>query len=167
VLIVGASGGVGTAAVQIAKHFGAEITAVSSTANIGLVRAIGANKVIDYSKEDFTQSGESWDIILDTTGTVPFARCERALKPGGRLVAVQGTIGQALGIGRPSKTSGKRVIAGVATPRADDLRFLANLAEGGEFRPVIDRSYPLERAAEAHAYVDTGRKKGNVVLTVE
>ena len=166
VLIVGASGGVGTAAVQIAKHFGAATTGVCSTANLELIRSIGADKVIDYTKEDFSKSGETYDIILDTTGTVLFARCERALKPGGRLVVVQGTLAQALGIGRPSLASGKKVIAGVVTPRVEDLQFLAKLAEAGEFKPVIDRSYPLARAAEAHAYVDKGRKRGNVVMTL-
>jgi NADPH:quinone reductase-like Zn-dependent oxidoreductase len=166
VLIVGASGGVGTAAVQIAKHFGAEVTGVSSTANLELVRAIGADKVIDYTKEDFAKNGETWDIILDTTGTAPFARCETALKPGGRLVVVLGTLAQALGLGRPSKASGKKVIAAVASTRVEDLHYLAKLAEAGEFKPVIDRSYPLENAAEAHAYVDKGRKRGNVVMTI-
>lgn len=166
VLIVGASGGVGTAAVQIAKHFGAEVTGVCSTANLELVLSIGADKVIDYTKEDFAKTGETWDIILDTTGTAPFARCEQALKPGGRLVVVLGTFAQALGMERPSKASGKKVIAGVAALSVDDLRYLAKLAEAGDFKPVIDRSYPLEHAAEAHAYVDTGRKRGNVVLTL-
>ena len=167
VLIVGASGGVGTAAVQIAKHFGAEVTGVSSTANLKLVLSIGADKVIDYTREDFARSGETYDIILDTTGTVPFARCEHALKEGGRLVVVQGTFAQALGIERPSKASGKKVIAGVAAVRVEDLHYLAKLAEAGEFKPVIDRSYPMANAAEAHAYVDKGRKRGNVVMTVE
>lgn len=166
VLVVGASGGVGTAAVQIARHFGAEVTGVCSTANLELVRAIGASRVIDYTREDFATTGETYDIILDTTGTAPLARCEQALKPGGRLLVVLGTFAQALGMERPSKASGKKVIAGVAAERADDLRFLARLAEAGEFTPVIDRSYPLESAAEAHAYVDTGRKRGSVVLTV-
>jgi NADPH:quinone reductase-like Zn-dependent oxidoreductase len=166
VLIVGASGGVGTAAIQIAKHFGAEVTGVCSTANIELVRSLGASHVIDYTKEDFAKRGETYDIILDTTGTVPFARCDLVLKPGGRLVAVQGTLAQALGIGGPSKASGKKVIAGVVTPRVEDLQFLTKQAEAGVFKPVIDRRYPLERAAEAHAYIDTGRKKGNVVMTV-
>ena len=167
VLIVGASGGVGTATVQIAKHFGAEVTGVSSTANLKLVLSIGADKVIDYTREDFARSGETYDIILDTTGTVPFARCEHALKEGGRLVVVQGTFAQALGIERPSKASGKKVIAGVAAVRVEDLHYLAKLAEAGEFKPVIDRSYPMANAAEAHAYVDKGRKRGNVVMTVE
>ena len=166
VLIVGASGGVGTAAVQIARHFGAEVTGVSSTRNLELVRAIGADKVIDYTSEDFAKSGERYDIIFDTTGTVPLSRCEPALKDGGRLVAVQGTFAQALGLERSMAASGKKVIAGVAAARAQDLAFLAKLAEAGEYKPVIDRSYPLENAVEAHAYVDTGRKLGNVVLTV-
>jgi NADPH:quinone reductase-like Zn-dependent oxidoreductase len=122
--------------------------------------------VIDYTKEDFAARGETYDIILDTTATVPFARCNLALKPGGRLVAVQGTLAQALGIGGPSRASGKKVIAGVVTPRVEDLQFLAKLAQAGAFKPVIDRRYHLEQAAEAHAYVDTGRKRGNVVMTV-
>jgi NADPH:quinone reductase-like Zn-dependent oxidoreductase len=166
VLVVGASGAVGTAAVQIAKHFGAEVTGVTSTANTKLVRSISADRVIDYTQVDFATTGETWDIILDTTGTAPFARSERALKPGGRLVVVLGTFAQALGIGAPSKASGKQVIASVAPLTAEDLRYIAKLAASGELKPVIDRIYSLEDAAEAHAYVDTGRKRGSVVLTV-
>lgn len=166
VLIVGASGGVGTAAIQLAKHFGAEVTGVCSTSNLALVRSIGADKVIDYTTEDFAKNGEVYDIILDTTGTTSFARCENSLKRGGRLVLVLGTFAQAVGIERAPKATGKKVIGGVALARPDDIRFLADLSEAGEFRPVIDRSYPLEKAAEAHAYVDTGRKRGNVVLTI-
>jgi NADPH:quinone reductase-like Zn-dependent oxidoreductase len=166
VLIVGASGGVGTAAVQIAKHFGAEVTGVCSTANLELVRSIGADKVIDYSWEDFAKAREAYDIVLDTTGTAPFARCESALAQGGRLLAVQGSLAQALGMERPPKASGKKIIAGVAAVKVDDMQLLAQLAESGALKPVIDRSYPLQDAAEAHAYVDTGRKRGSVVLTV-
>jgi len=166
VLIVGASGGVGTAAVQLAKHFGAEVTGVCSAANLGLVRSIGADRVIDYTREDFAESGETWDIIFDTTGTAPFSRCGHALKPGGRLLVVQGSFAQAIGLGRPSKASGKKVIADVAAVRPEQLLYLAELAEAGSFKPVIDRLYPLEHAAEAHAYVDTGRKRGNVVMAV-
>ena len=99
-------------------------------------------------------------------GTASLARCEASLKPGGRLVAVQGSLTQALGLERPAKASGKQVIAGVVSARPDDMVFVAELAASGAFRPVIDRSYPLANAAEAHAYVDTGRKRGNVVLTV-
>lgn len=166
VLVVGASGGVGTAAVQLAKHFGAEVTGVCSTANLDLVRSIGADKVIDYTKEDFAKSGESYDIILDTTGTVPLARCEHALKQGGRLVAVQGSFAQALGLERPSRASGKKVIASVVAMKVDDMQLLAQLAATGELKPVIDRSYPLAKAAEAHGYVDGGHKRGSVVLSV-
>lgn len=166
VLIVGASGGVGTAAVQLAKHFGAEVTGVTSAANLALVRSIGAEKVIDYTKEDFAKSGDSWDIILDTTGTAPFSRCDSVLKPGGRLIVVLGTLAQAMGLGRPSKRSGKTVIATVPKITPADIEFLGHLAATGAFKPVIDRLYPLANAAEAHAYVDTGRKRGNVVVTV-
>lgn len=110
--------------------------------------------------------GETYDIILDTTGTAPLARSEAALKPRGRLVAVMGTLAQTLGMERPAKASGKKVIAGIAKITAKDIRLLASLAEAGEVKPVIDRTYPLESAAEAHAYVDTGRKRGSVVLKV-
>ena len=166
VLVVGASGAVGTAAVQIAKHLGAEVTGVTSTSNVELVAALGAHRVIDYTRTDFAATGETWDIIFDTTGTVPFDRCEKSLKPGGRLVAIQGSFAQTLGIGKPSKASGKQVIAGYVPARAEDLRYIAKLASSGELKPVIDRIYRLEEAAEAHAYVDTGRKRGSVVLTV-
>jgi NADPH:quinone reductase-like Zn-dependent oxidoreductase len=153
VLIVGASGSVGTAAVQIAKHLGAEVTGVCSTANLDLVRSIGADQVIDYTKENFVLRGETYDIVLDTTGTTSFARCGDVLKPGGRLLLVLGSFAQALGLERPSKASGKKVIAGVASARREDMNYLASLAQAGAFQPVIDRSYPLENAAEAHAYV--------------
>ena len=167
VLVVGASGGVGTAAVMIAKHLGAEVTGVTSTANLELVCSIGASRVIDYTVEDFATSGERWDVIVDTTGTAPFPRCEPVLAPGGRLLVILGSFAQVAGIGRPSKASGKSVITGVTKIRAADLHDLAEMARTGAYRPVIDRSYPLEHAAEAHAYVDTGRKRGNVVLTVD
>jgi NADPH:quinone reductase-like Zn-dependent oxidoreductase len=166
VLVVGASGGVGTAAVQIARHLGAHVTGVCGSVNVELVRSIGASEVIDYSRADFASSGATWDVIVDTTGTAPFTRCEPVLRPGGRLLVILGSLAQAAGIGKPSKASGKSVVAGVAKVRVEDLQNLAKLAEAGFYRPVIDRSYPLELAAEAHAYVDTGRKRGNVVLSV-
>lgn len=167
VLVVGASGGVGTAVVQIARHFGAEVTGVCSTDNVSLVRSIGADRIIDYTREDFVAGVETYDIILDTTATVSLSRVERILKPGGRLLIVNGSFAQALGMERPAKGSGKKVIAGVASLRVEDMQVLANLAAAGELKPVIDRSYPLADAAEAHAYVDEGHKRGNVVLTVE
>lgn len=167
VLVNGASGGVGTAAVQLAKHFGADVTGVCSTANVELVRSLGATRVIDYTKEDFTQNGETYDVIVDTVGTAPFSRSKASLKEGGRLLMVLGGLPDMLRIPWVSMTSSKKVIAGPAAGRAEDLRFLAGLAEAGEFKPVIDRRYPFEQIAEAHSYVDTGRKKGNVIITLE
>ena len=167
VLVNGASGGVGTAAVQLARHFGADVTGVCSTANMELVRSLGASHVIDYTKEDFTQNGETYDIIVDTVGTAPFSRSKDSLKEGGRLLLVLGGLPDMLQIPWVSMTSSKKIIAGPATARAEDLRFLAELAQAGEFRPVIDRRYPFEQIAEAHSYVDTGRKKGNVIITLE
>lgn len=164
VLVNGASGGVGTAAVQLAKHFGAEVTGVCSTANLELVMSLGADHVIDYTTDDFTANGETYDIIVDTAGTAPFSRSAPSLKEGGRLLLVLGALPDMLQIPWVSLTSSKTVIAGPAGERVDDLRFLASLAEAGEFTPVIDRWYPFEEAAEAHRYVDTGRKKGNVVI---
>ncbi|HEX8438554.1 NAD(P)-dependent alcohol dehydrogenase [Archangium sp.] len=166
VLINGASGGVGTAAVQLAKHFGAEVTAVCSTVNLDLVKSIGADKAIDYTQEDFTRNGEAYDIILDTAGTAPFSRCGDSLKDGGRLLLVLATLKDTLSAPWQSLTTGKKVIAGPVKERAEDLRLLARLAEAGEFKPVIDRRYPFERMADAHRYVDAGHKKGNVVITV-
>ena len=167
VLVNGASGGVGTAAVQLAKHFGADVTGVCSTANVELVRSLGANHVIDYAKEDFTQNGETYDVIVDTAGTAPFSRSKGSLKKGGRLLLVLGGLPDLLRIPWVSMMSSKKIIAGPAAERVADLRFLAKLAEAGEFKPVIDRRYPFEQIAEAHRYVDTGRKKGNVIITLE
>ncbi len=167
VLVNGASGGVGTAAVQLAKHFGADVTGVCSTANVELVRSLGASHVIDYTKEDFTQNGETYDVIVDAVGTAPFSRSKASLKERGRLLMVLGGLPDMLRIPWVSMTSSKKVIAGPATGRAEDLRFLAGLAEAGEFKPVIDRRYPFEQIAEAHRYVDTGHKKGNVIITLE
>ena len=167
VLVNGASGGVGTAAVQLAKHFGADVTGVCSTANMELVRSLGASHVIDYTQEDFTQNGETYDVIVDTVGTAPFFRSKASLKEGGRLLMVLAGLPDMLQIPWVSMTSSKKIIAGPAAGRAEDLRFLAGLAEAGEFKPVIDRRYPFEQIAEAHRYVDTGRKKGNVIITLE
>ena len=166
VLINGASGAVGTAAVQLAKHFGATVTGVCSGTNVELVRSLGAARVIDYATENFSQAGNTYDIILDAVGNCTFSRCERALSPGGRLLLVVGSLGQMLGaMLRPSR-GGRTVLTGVGTTRREDLLFLGELAESGAFTPVIDRTYPLARIAEAHAYVDTGRKKGSVVITL-
>lgn len=167
VLVNGASGGVGTAAVQLARHFGAEVTGVTSTANVELVRSLGAQHVIDYTHEDFTTNGETYDVIVDTAGTAPYSRSKYSLKRGGRLLLVLGKLTDLLSAPLISMTSDKKIVAGPASGRAEDLRFLADLAEAGEFRPVIDRCYPLDQIAEAHRYVDTGRKRGNVVITID
>ena len=167
VLVNGASGGVGTAAVQLAKNFGADVTGVCSTANMDLVRSLGASHVIDYTQEDFTQSGEAYDVIIDTVGTAPFSRSKVSLKEGGRLLMVLAGLPDMLQIPWVSMTSSKKIIGGPATGRAEDLRLLAGLAEAGKFKPVIDRRYPFEKIAEAHSYVDTGRKKGNVTITLK
>jgi NADPH:quinone reductase-like Zn-dependent oxidoreductase len=166
-LINGASGGVGTAALQLARHFGADVTGVCSTANMELVKSLGATHVIDYTKEDFTQNGETYDVIVDAAGTAPFSRSKNSLKQGGRLLQVLSGLPDMLQIPWVSMTSSKKVIAGPATGRPVDLRFLAELAEAGEFKPVIDRRFPFRQIVEAHRYVDTGRKKGNVIITLE
>lgn len=166
VLVNGASGAVGTAAVQLARHFGAQVTGVCSTGNLELVKSLGATRVIDYTKEDFTRNGESYDVIVDTAGTAPFWRSKGSLKQGGRLLLVLAGLPAILQIPWVSMTSSKKIIAGPATGNAADVRLLARLAEAGEFKPVIDKRYPFEQIVEAHRYVDTGRKKGNVVVTL-
>lgn len=167
VLINGASGGVGTAAVQLAKHFGTEVTGVCSTANMDMVRSIGADHVIDYTKEDFTADGEAYDIIMDTVGTAPYTRCKGSLKDDGRLLLVYSKGSDLLRIPWSALTSQQRIYAGAAPVRLEDLNFLVELAEAGEFRPVIDRTYAFADMVEAHRYVDAGHKKGNVVVSVD
>ncbi len=166
ILINGASGAVGSAAVQLAKHFGADVTGVCSAANVELVRTLGADAVIDYTREDFTENGQVYDLIMDTVGNAPFKRCARSLAAGGRMLLVLADLSAVLAPIWTNPFSDKKLIAGPAIEHSDDLRLLAELAERGVFKPLIDRRYPLDRAAEAHAYVDTGRKRGNVVLTL-
>ncbi len=166
VLIIGASGTVGSAAVQLSKHFGAEVTGVCGTANLALVRSIGADKVIDYTKEDFTKNGETYDIILAAAATASFLRCKGSLRENGRLLMVLAGLPEMAQIPWAALTSSKKVFGGPAAERVQDLLIVKELAETGAFKPVIDRRYPLERIVEAHAYVDTGHKKGSVVITV-
>lgn len=167
VLVNGASGAVGSAAVQIAKHFGAVVTGVCSAANAQLARSLGADHVIDYASEDFTRSGERYGIILDAVGNCSFDRCEAALAPQGRLLLVVGTLGQMIGAMVWSSRAGRKVLSGVASVRTADLEFLRTLAESGAFKPVIDGTYPFARIADAHSRVDTGRKRGNVVVAID
>jgi NADPH:quinone reductase-like Zn-dependent oxidoreductase len=167
VLINGASGALGTAAVQLAKHFGAEVTAVCSTANLELVKSLGADKVIDYTKEDFTKNGETYDIIFVAVGKRPFSQCKGSLKQRGVFLLSVPTLAILLQTLWTSMIGSKKAILGVPKSSIEDLVFLKELIEAGKIKPVIDRRYPLAQIAEAHRYVDTGRKKGNVVITVE
>lgn len=146
VLIYGASGAIGTAAVQLAKHFGATVTGVCSTANVALVQSLGADTVLDYTKEDFTKSGQRYDFILNAVGKRKAQlQCENSLTPNGKHMTVDDEY---------------------TKPHLEDFILLKELAETGRLKPVIDRSYPLEQMVEAHTYVDQGHKKGNVVITV-
>ncbi len=167
VLVVGASGAVGSAAIQLARHFGAVVSGVCSTTNLKLVRSLGAHEVIDYTREDFTRNGKLYDVIVDTAGTAPFARSQSSLKSNGRLLLVIAGLPAMLQIPWISLTSNKRVIAGPVKVIPEDLMLLARLAASGEFKPVIDRRYRFDQISEAHRYVDTGRKKGNVVISLE
>jgi NADPH:quinone reductase-like Zn-dependent oxidoreductase len=166
VLINGASGAVGSAAVQLAKHFGSAVTGVCSGVNEQLVRSLGADRVVDYTKEDFTQSRETYDVILDAVGNCSFSRCKPVLAPGGRLLLVVASLGQLVGALVWSKRAGRKVLSGVNSVRPADLDLMRALVESGAFKPVIDRTYEFARIVDAHSYVDTGRKKGNVVLTL-
>ena len=163
VLIFGASGSVGTFAVQLAKYFGAEVTGVCSTTNIEMVNSLGADKVVDYTKEDFTKGGQTYDIIFDTVMKTSFSRCKSSLKQKGLYLTVDWPLLEALWT---SIVGRKKVVFGIAK-RIEDLTFLRELVEAGKIRVVIDRCYPLEQIAEAHRYVEKGRKKGNVAITVE
>ncbi len=167
VLINGASGAIGSAAVQLAKHYGAEVTGVCSTSRVELVKALGADKVIDYTKEDFTQSGESYDLILDILGKSSFSRSKHSLKPNGIHLFVSFKMKQLLQMLWTSRIGGKRVICALASGSKDDLTSVRELIEAGKIKSLIDRCYPLEQTAEAHRYVEEGHKKGNVVITVE
>ncbi len=170
VLINGASGAVGTSAVQLAKYFGAVVTGVCSTTNVELVRSLGADEVIDYTREDFTGTDETYDIIFDAVGKSSFSRCRGALKPGGIYLTTVPTPAIAVQMLWTSKVGGKRAVFAAtglrpAKEKAKDLLFLKELCEAGALKPVIDRRYPMEQAADAHRYVETGHKKGHVVIT--
>ena len=164
VLINGAGGSIGTLAVQLAKTFGAEVTAVDSAGKLDMLRSIGADRVIDYSKEDFTRSGESYDVVFDVVGKSSFSGSMRSLKDGGFYLLGNPGLSQ-LARRYWTSTRSKKVMSGM-TYGTEDLVFLKGLIEAGRVRSVIDRSYPLEEIAEAHRYVDTGQKAGNVVITV-
>jgi 2-desacetyl-2-hydroxyethyl bacteriochlorophyllide A dehydrogenase len=167
VLVIGASGAVGSAAVQLAKAYGALVTGVCSTSNIDLVKSIGADYVIDYTKVDFTQNGERYDVIFDTVNSISVSRSLKSLSKNGTMIlsaAGMPEMVQGLWI---SKTSSRKVLTGVISHAAKDIIFLKELIEAGKMRPVIDRTYDLAQMAEAHAYVEKGHKKGNVAITMD
>jgi NADPH:quinone reductase-like Zn-dependent oxidoreductase len=167
ILINGAGGSIGTFAVQLAKYFGAEVTAVDSAAKLDMLRSIGADHVIDYTREDFTGRGEVYDVIFDVVGTVSFSPTNRSLKQNGTYITANPRLSQMVQGVWTSMRSNKKVVMETASGTVADLVFLRELIEAGELRTVIDRTYPLEEIAEAHRYVETGQKKGNVVITVE
>ncbi len=171
VLIYGASGSIGTAAVQIAKYYGAEVTGVCSTDNLEMVRTLGADKVINYKKDDFTKSTQSYDIIFDTVGKTSFSICKSLLKQKGIFLEAGiglGVLRHVLWTSMFRSKKAKIAATGLRSPkkRTKDLLLLKELLESGKIKPVIDRSYPLEQIVNAHSYVDKGHKKGNVVITL-
>ena len=167
VLINGAGGTIGAFAVQLAKYFGAEVTGVDSTSKLDMLRSIGADQVIDYTQEDFTKSGKIYDVILDVVGKSSYSGSIRSLKQNGRYLIANPGPSQMIRGRWTSMTNSKKVIFGAASPKTENLIFLKELIEAGKMRSVIDRRYPLEHIAEAHRYVETGHKKGNVVITVQ
>jgi NADPH:quinone reductase-like Zn-dependent oxidoreductase len=166
VLINGAGGSIGTFAVQLAKYYGAEVTAVDSTAKLDMLRSLGADQVIDYTQEDFTKNGEIYDVIFDVVGTISFSRSARSITQDGTYLLAN-PVSQMVQALWTRMTSSKKVILETASGTIGDLFFLRELIEAGKIRTVIDRRFPLEQIAEAHKYVETGHKKGNVVITVE
>jgi NADPH:quinone reductase-like Zn-dependent oxidoreductase len=169
ILIYGAAGSIGTASVQLARYFGARVTAVCDTEDVDVVRSLGADRVIDRLKEDFTRNGEAYDVILDAVGKHSPRRCKPSLKPRGIYVTAgsPGSIGGVLIEALATSVAGRRrVKLGIARYRREDVLLLKQLIEAGAYRAVIDRTYPLEEVVEAHRYVDTEQKTGNVVLTL-
>jgi NADPH:quinone reductase-like Zn-dependent oxidoreductase len=166
-LIIGAGGSICTFAVQLARHFRAEVTGVDSTSKLEMMRSIGADHVIDYTQLDFTKTAETYDVIFDVPGKSSFSRNLGSLKQNGRYLLVNPGLSHMLQGPWTSMRSGKKVIFGAANQTTEDLIFLRDLIEAGQIRAVIDRRYSLEQIVEAHRYVDTGQKQGNVVITVE
>jgi len=168
VLVNGASGAVGSYGVQLAKYFGAEVTGVCSTANVELVKSLGADAVIDYTQADFTRSGQRYDVIFDAIGKSSFSRCKGSLTPNGIYLLTVPTLGIVVQMLWTSITGGKkaRFAAAGLVQNKDNLNFLKGLVEQGKLKALIDRCYPLEQLADAHKYVETGRKKGNVIIRV-
>jgi NADPH:quinone reductase-like Zn-dependent oxidoreductase len=166
VLIIGAGGSIGTFAVQLARYYGAEVTGVDRPGKLDMLRSLGADHVIDYTKEDFTKSALTYDVIFDVMGRSSFSGSIRSLKPDGRYLLGNPGLTQMVRGRWTSMRSSRKVIMGAAIQKTEDLIYLKELIEAGKIKAVIDRRYPLEQIVEAHRYVDTGQKKGNVVITV-
>jgi NADPH:quinone reductase-like Zn-dependent oxidoreductase len=167
VLINGAGGSIGTIGVQLAKYFGGEVTAVDSTRKLDMLRSIGAEHVIDYTKENFTKSGNTYDVIFDVVGKGPFSGHIRSLKDQGILLTANSMMSRIVREPGKSKTNSKKIIGGNVEYKPEQLVFLKELIEAGKIKSVIDKRYPLEQIVEAHRYVEAGGKKGNVVITIE
>jgi NADPH:quinone reductase-like Zn-dependent oxidoreductase len=167
VLIHGASGGIGSAAVQLAKYYGAEVTGVCGTPRLEFVKALGADHAIDYTKTDFTHNGETYDLIFDILGKSSFARCKNSLKPNGIYLLASFKMKQLLQMLWTKINGSKKVICALSGEKAEDLLIIKELIEAGKLKAIIDRRFPLEQTAEAHRYIEEGHKKGNVVITLE
>lgn len=166
VLVVGASGNVGSALVQLARHFGADVTGVTSTANLELVASLGAHRVIDYTRQAYAVDGVTYDVIADTVGAASFGRYRHALNDQGRLLSIAGGLGDLVAAAWTRRAGRRRVIAGPAEERPETVGKIAELAQAGALKPVIDRRYTFAQMAEAHAYVATGRKRGSVAVVL-
>ena len=166
VLINGASGGIGSGVLQLAKHYGAEVTAVCSTPRMEYVKALGADKVIDYTREDFTQTGETYDLIVDVLGKSSFSRSKGSLKEAGKYVMTSFKMRDFVDMLRTLFGGGKKAICAILVAKPEDLVFIKELVEAGELKAVIDKSFPLEQTADAHRYVESGQRKGHVVITL-
>jgi 2-desacetyl-2-hydroxyethyl bacteriochlorophyllide A dehydrogenase len=167
VLVNGAAGGIGTVALQLAKHHGAEVTGVDSTDKLEVLRTLGADHVIDYTRQDFTRNGETYDVIFDVVGKAPFSRSVKSLNENGRFISAVPALWWMIRGLWISKTSSKSVMTGLASDTKEDLLFLRDLIEAGKIKAVVDRTYPLEETADAHRYIEAGHKKGNVVITLD
>ncbi|HET7008781.1 MAG TPA: NAD(P)-dependent alcohol dehydrogenase [Candidatus Binatia bacterium] len=166
VLINGASGGIGSAAVQLARYYGAEVTGVCGTPRLEYVKSLGADQVIDYTEEDFTQNGETYDLIFDILGKSSFSRCKNSLKQNGIYLLASFKMKPLFQMLWTKIVGSKKVICALASEKSEDLVFIKELTEAGKFKSIIDKCYPLEQAAEAHRYVEQGHKKGNVIITL-
>jgi NADPH:quinone reductase-like Zn-dependent oxidoreductase len=166
VLINGASGSIGSAALQLAKHYGAEVTGVCGTPRVDYVQALGADKIIDYTQEDFTQNGETYDLIFDIIRKTSFAQCQDSLTENGIYLLASFKLKQVFQMVRTARDAGKKVICAMAFEKPADLLHIKELIEAGVLKSIVDKTYPLEQTAEAHRYFESGQKKGPVVITM-